>query len=311
MAPEHTIGWVGTGRMGSAMAQRLVRAGCDVAVFNRTRAKLDALVAEGAKAVDSLAELATREIVFASLGSSEDLLEVLFADGGILRQEAAPRIIVDCSTVSSDASADARARADERGTTLLAAPVSGNPRVVGAGRLTIAVSGSRAAFDEVAPYIELLGAGVTYVGDAEVARLVKLCHNLFLGVTIQSLIEVTLLAEKGGVRREDFLSFLNASVMGSLFSRYKTPALVNLDFEPSFTTKLLRKDFDLGLAAGRQLGVPMPVAALVHQIVQAGVGEGIGDIDFAALISVAARSAALELVSEDAQVTDGLEPDGA
>jgi 3-hydroxyisobutyrate dehydrogenase-like beta-hydroxyacid dehydrogenase len=234
-AIEHTIGWIGTGRMGTAMALRLVRGGCDLAVYNRTRSKLDVLVEAGAKAVDSLGELASRQIVFITVGSSEDLLEVLAGEGGLLRQAEAPAIIVDCSTVSTDASAEARAIAAERGTALLAAPVSGNPKVVKAGKLTVAASGPREAFETADPYLRLLGAGVTYVGDGEVARLVKICHNLFLGVVIESLIEIVILAEKGGVRRQDFLAFLNDSVMGSLFTKYKSPAIVNLDFAPTFS----------------------------------------------------------------------------
>ena len=305
----HSIGWVGTGRMGSAMVQRLLRHGCDVAVYNRTRSKLDALVADGAKPVDSVADLGPRQVVFLTVGSSEDLLEVLSGPEGLLSGETVPAIIVDCSTVSSEASAEARRQADLRGTKLLAAPVSGNPKVVKAGKLTIAVSGPREAFDEVMPYLEMLGAGVTYVGDGEVARLVKLCHNLMLGVVIECLIEITLLAEKGGVRRQDLLAFINDSVMGSLFTRYKSPALVNLDFAPTFTTKLLRKDFDLALAAGRDLEVPLPLAATVHQLIQAGIGEGVGDVDFAALVTVAARGAAMSLVSENSAVADGLAPE--
>ncbi len=310
MLVDHTIGWIGAGRMGSAMAARLVNAGNDVTVYNRTRAKLDPLVALGAKAAESVAELATRDIVIITVAGSDDFLEVLGAEGGVLRQESAPRIIVDCSTVSAEASAEARELAAGRGAALLAAPVSGNPKVVASGRLTMAVSGPRAAFEEARPYLETIGSGVTYVGEGEVARLVKLCHNLLLGVVIQSLAEITVLAEKGGVRRQDLLAFLNDSVMGSTFSRYKTPALVNLDFKPTFTTKLLRKDFDLGLSAARAMEVPMPVAALVHQLVQIGVGEGIGDVDFAALVELVARAAGLELVSENVEVDDGLHGGG-
>ena len=310
MTEEHMIGWIGAGRMGSAMAARLVRAGHDVAVYNRTRSKVDPLVEIGAKAVDAVADLAGRDVVVLAVAGSEDFLEVLGGDGGLLRQSDAPKIVVDCSTVSAEASAEGRALAESRGCALLAAPVSGNPKVVSSGRLTMAVSGPRAAFDEVRGYLETICAGVTYVGEGEVARLVKLCHNLLLGVVIQSLAEITVLAERGGVRRQDFLAFLNDSVMGSMFSRYKTPALVNLDFKPTFTTKLLRKDFDLGLAAARALEVPMPVAGAVHQLVQAGVGAGYGDVDFAALINLVARGAGYDLESEDTPVDDGLHPVG-
>jgi 3-hydroxyisobutyrate dehydrogenase-like beta-hydroxyacid dehydrogenase len=224
-----------------------------------------------------------------------------------MSQDAVPSILVDCSTISADASAHVRQRVAARGAELLAAPVMGNPRVARAGKLTLAVSGSRAAFDAAEPYLNLLGAGATYVGEGELARIVKLCHNLLLGTVAQSMAEITILAQKSGVAREAFLACINSSVMGSLFTRYKTPALVNLDFTPTFTATLLRKDFDLGLAAAREREVPLPVASVVHQIVQSLVGRGYGDLDFAALLELEAQSAGLDLVSEEAEVSDGLE----
>jgi 3-hydroxyisobutyrate dehydrogenase len=220
----------------------------------------------------------------------------------------APSVVVDCSTISAEASRQVRERLESRGTALLAAPVMGNPRVVGAGRLTLAVSGPQAAFEAARPYLDMLGSRVTYIGQGELARTVKLCHNLFLGVVIQSLAEITVLAEKSGVTREAFLTCLNSSVMGSAFTTYKTPALVNLDFQPTFTGPLLRKDFDLGMAAAREREVPMPVASLVHQLVQGLVGQGLGEEDFATLIRLQAQAAGLELVSEDADISDGLDP---
>jgi 3-hydroxyisobutyrate dehydrogenase-like beta-hydroxyacid dehydrogenase len=204
-----------------------------------------------------------------------------------------------------------RERLAEKGTTLLAAPVMGNPRVAAAGRLTLAVSGPRDAFETARPYLDLLGSGATYVGEGELARIVKICHNLFLGVVTQSLAEVTVLAQKSGISRETFLSCLNNSVMGSTFTRYKSPAFVNLDFHPTFTATLLRKDFDLGLAAGRQLEVPLPVASLVQQLIGGLIGAGYRDQDFAALLELAAASAGMTLTSENAEITDGLEPPGA
>jgi 3-hydroxyisobutyrate dehydrogenase len=215
---------------------------------------------------------------------------------------------VDCSTVSPEVSEQVRAELARRNCHFLAAPVMGNPKVASVGRLTFAVSGDRAAFDATRPFLDLLGAGATYVGEGELARTVKLCHNLFLGSVIQSLAEVTVLAQKAGVSRQDFLACINDSVMGSTFTRYKTPALVNLDFHATFTSTLLRKDFDLGLALAREHEVPMPVAAVVHQIVQSLVGHGHGEQDFATVIELAASSAGLQLTSEHAEIDDGLEP---
>jgi 3-hydroxyisobutyrate dehydrogenase len=293
--------------MGSAMAIRLLAAGHPVVAYNRTASKLDPLVAAGASRAHSISDLRDLEVVFTTVASSEDLLEVTAGEGGLLTGDTVPRIIVDASTVSPEASAECRAKAAERGCELLAAPVSGNPKVAAAGRLTFAVSGSRSAFEEVEHYFEAIGAGATFVGAGELARLVKLCHNLFLGATIQSLVESTLLAEKGGVAREDFLGYMNRSVLGSTFSAYKTPALVNLEFHPTFTSKLLRKDFDLGLSAARDLEVPMPVAAVVAQIIATLVGAGYGDDDFAALIALQAEPAGIDLKSEHASVSDGLD----
>ncbi|HZX93707.1 MAG TPA: NAD-binding protein, partial [Myxococcales bacterium] len=189
----------------------------------------------------------------------------------------------------------------------LAAPVSGNGKVVKAGRLSLVVSGSRAAFDEALPYLEALGEGVSYVGEGELARTVKICHNVFLGVIAQSLAEITVLAEKAGVPRHAFLDFINKSVLGSTFTRYKTPAFVNLDFAPTFTPVLLRKDLDLGLAAARSLEVPMPLAAAVREIVQGLIGNGYVDCDFAALLELEAKAAHLPLRPENVPVSDGLE----
>jgi len=153
----------------------------------------------------------------------------------------------------------------------------------------------------------MAGGGVTYVGDGERARLVKVCHNLMLGIVAQTLAEILVLAEKGGVSRADLMEFLNNSVLGSTFTRYKTPAYVNLDFTPTFTPELLLKDFDLGHEAARELGVPMPVASAAQQVVQALIGNGYTDVDFAALIELQAKASALELEPESAEVSDGLE----
>ena len=222
---KHTLGWVGAGgRMGFAMAKRLLAAGHDVSVFNRTRSKVEPLAEHGAKIVDSLRELRGLDIVFTTVSASDDLVAVCLGADGLLDADGSPRLIVDCSSVSEEASSRVREAAAKLGTAMLAAPVSGNAKVVAAGKLTIVASGPRQAFDMAEPYLRALGVGVTYVGEGELARMVKICHNLLLGVVAQSLAEITVLAEKGGVKRSAFLEFINNSVMGSQFSRYKTPA---------------------------------------------------------------------------------------
>ena len=302
-----SVGWIGTGRMGAAMATRLARAGARLTAWNRTKAKAEPLAEHGCTIADTIAELRNLDVVFTMVSTPADLEQVLLGDGGLLADpDNVPDIVVDCSTVSTESSEAMREACTERGVAFLAAPVSGNGRVVKAGGLSLVVSGPEDTYDVVAPLLEQIGKSVTYVGEGDVARLVKICHNLMLGVVTQCMAEITVLAEKGGVPRAAFLEFLNNSVMGSVFTTYKSPAFVNLDYTPTFTPVLLRKDFDLGLAAARQLDVPMPVAATTAQLVQASVSSGRLDEDFAILLDLQAASSALELKPENVVVDDGL-----
>ena len=307
---EHRLGWIGTGRMGFELVVRLLNAGCDVAVWNRTRAKAEPLASLGAVLVDSPAELADRDIVVTMVSSSEVFTEVLLGADGVLSVEGvAPKLVIDSSTISTEASNQVRVELQKAGGELLAAPVSGSPKVVRSGRLGVVVSGPRGAYEMAAPYLEHFGATVTYVGGGDRARLVKICHNLLLGVVTQMLAETAVLAEKAGIARSDYLEFINGSVMGSVFTRYKTPGLVNLDYTATFTGHLLRKDFELGLQAARELDVPLPTSALVHQLVVALIGHGRGDDDFSRLLEMTARGAGLDLQSEDDDaLSDGLTP---
>ncbi len=307
MLKKHTVGWIGTGRMGYAMASRLLKAGADVSIFNRTRAKAEPLEEFGGKIVDSPANLADRDIVFTMVGGPDDFEAVTLGPDGVLsRMDRTPSLLIDCTSISTESAAKVSAAAAKIGTKMLNAPVSGNAKVVSAGRLSIVASGAREAFNESLPYLEVLGEGVSYVGEGELARMVKICHNIFLGVVTQSLAEITVLAEKGGVQRHAFLDFINKSVMGSTFSRYKTPAYVNLDFTPTFTPTLLKKDMDLGLSAARDLEVPLPVATVVREIIQTLIGNGYTDCDFAALLELEAKGANLDLKPENVEVDSGL-----
>ncbi len=304
------IGWLGTGRMGFELAIRLLNSGHDLKVWNRTRDKAEPLASLGATVVDRPSELADCDIVFTIVSSSDVFKEVILGDDGLLSVEGSiPSLVVDSSTISMPASEHVRTEAAKVGCELLAAPVSGSPKVIKSGRLGVVVSGPRESFELARPYLELFGKTVTYVGEGERARLVKICHNLILGVVTQILAETTMLAEKAGISRYDYLEFINGSVMGSVFSQYKTPGIVNLDYTPTFTGHLLRKDFELGLEAARELDVPLPSSAQVHQMVVDMIGNGLGDEDFSRLFEMAARGSGIQLESENRDdVTDGLDP---
>jgi 3-hydroxyisobutyrate dehydrogenase len=297
------IGWIGTGRMGYEMAAHLAKGGADVLAWNRTRAKAQPLAAHGAKVAADVVELASRDIVFCMVSTWDDVKEVMTK---LLAGANKPRIVIECSSISLEGSQELREMLSARGIEYLAAPVSGNAKVIKAGRLSFVCSGPRAAFDQALPYLEMIGPAASYVGEGELARIVKICHNVFLGVVTQSLAEITVLAQKAGVPRHAFLDFMNQSVMGSTFSRYKTPAFVNLDFKVTFTPHLLRKDLDLGLDAARRFEVPMPLAAITRDLVQSLIGRGWTEQDFATLLLQQAQASGIELEPENVDVKDGL-----
>jgi 3-hydroxyisobutyrate dehydrogenase-like beta-hydroxyacid dehydrogenase len=300
------IGWIGAGRMGFEMARRLAKGGCDIAVWNRTRAKAEPLAKDGAKIVDSLKDLAGCDIVFCMVSTYDDVKEVVAGPKGLLSGSAKPRMVVECSSISLEGSADLRKILAAKGVELLSAPVSGNAKVIKAGKLTFVVSGPKAAYEDAAPYLALMGQGSSYVGEGELSRIVKICHNVMLGVVTQCMAEITVLAEKAGVPRHAFLDFLNKSVMGSTFTRYKAPAFVNLDFHVTFTPYLLRKDLDLGLEAGRRFEVPMPLASITRDIIQSMMGKGMTEEDFSTLLVQQAQASSLALKPENVAVGDGL-----
>jgi 3-hydroxyisobutyrate dehydrogenase len=314
---KQKIGWIGAGRMGIPMAERLIKGGYDVAIWNRTRAKAEPLAKIGGKIVDRLADLKNVDVLFSIVATGKDVQEVLYGKNGVYSHGGrVPPTVVDCSTIAVEESAAIRARLAELGAAFVAAPMSGNAKVIKAGKASAVVSGPEAACKAVTPLIETFAQrGVSYVGEGELARVCKIAHNVMLGVVIENLIEITLLTNKMGVPRHAFLAFLNNSAMGSMFTRYKSPALVNLDWTTTFTPELLRKDLDLGLELGRETDVPLPVTAAAREVLQSHFGaatlqknpQEYLQKDFSALAETMALAAGMTLESENQNVPTGLE----
>ena len=315
---KQTIGWIGMGRMGYAMAEWLLKAGYDVTIWNRTKAKAEPLTKLGGKVVDKLSDLSGVDVLFCIVSAGKDVKEVLFGPNGVAPggKGKMPKIVVDCSTISVDDSVDIREQLTALGAEFVACPVSGNAKVINAGKLSAVASGPEAAFRKVEDMVlKFAPNGVSYVGDGELARICKIAHNVMLGVVIQNLIEITLLSNKMGVPREAFLRFMSNSVMGSMFTRYKSPALVNLDWTTTFTPELLLKDLDLGLELGREWKVPMPVTATTREIMQGHIGNAILQADpkaylekdFATLMETMAAASGMKIESEKKNVPTGLE----
>jgi 3-hydroxyisobutyrate dehydrogenase len=312
------IGWVGMGRMGYPMAERLLDAGHDVSIWNRTKSKAEPLAKKGGKVVDKLSDLAGVDVLFSIVSTGKDVKDVYFGNDGVLSAAngKVPGVFVDCSTIAVEESAEIRQHLKARGADFIASPVSGNAKVIKAGKLSAVASGPEPAFRNVEPLIQTFAPnGVSYVGEGELARVCKIAHNVMLGVVIENLIEITLLANKMGVPRHAFLSFMNNSVMGSMFTRYKSPALVNLDWTTTFTPELLRKDLDLGLELGRENDVPMPVTAATREMLETHFGvatlkpnpDEYLQKDFAALAETMALMSGMKLEPENKKVPTGLE----
>jgi 3-hydroxyisobutyrate dehydrogenase len=303
------VGWIGLGRMGEAMVRRLLEAGHAVAVWNRTAAKAEPLRASGARPVAEKRTLAACAAIFTMVSTTDDLKDVLFGPTGLATGPARPSLVIDCSSISQEGSAEIRARLEEAGIGYLCAPVSGNAKVCRAGKLSVVASGPKPLYDQALPWLAALGRSTLWVGEGELARIWKIAHNTFFGVIIQSLCEITVLAEKAGIPRHVFLESINSSVLGSMYTRYKTPVLVNLTFDQvTFTPKLLLKDMDLGLGAAHAHGVAMPSAAASRESIASLVGRGYDHVDFAVLLMEIARNSGLEPKPENVAVSDGISP---
>jgi 3-hydroxyisobutyrate dehydrogenase-like beta-hydroxyacid dehydrogenase len=297
--PRAKLGWMGIGRMGYAMARRLGEAGADIAVYNRSPEKARPLAQYGVKLAESPRELAACDIVFTMLSTGDVVEEALFGPGGLLAGTAGrPKLVVDCSSISLEVSACIRSRCKEAGVGFLAAPISGNPHVVEEGMASFVVSGEAGDFEGVRPFLLAIGKSATYAGAGELARVAKICHNVWLGALTQSLAEVVVLAQKAGMTRAAFLEFLNGSALGSTYTRVKTPHWVALDFKATFTPALMRKDMDLGIDLAHELGASLPLATMTRDMLQSLINRGVVEEDFSALLLQQAEASGLKLEKE-------------
>ena len=297
-----TIAWLGLGRMGTVMAGRLLDAGFEVGVWNRTASRADPLVERGARRIESIADASSFDIAFSMVLDDAALGGIHDADRGLSSTPGTDRRLstwIDGSTVSIEAATRAADAAHAAGVAYVSAPVSGNPAVVESGRAIFAASGDTAGLDAADPVLAALGRATYRIGGGTEANVVKLATNALLAITMQSLAEVTVLGDKAGVSRAALMAFINDSAVGSPFSAYKTKSIVELDFTPTFTAEGQRKDIRLALALARRLEMPMPVLSTTEvaysRLVSSGLGEG---RDIAALILGVAADAGHTLEPE-------------
>jgi 3-hydroxyisobutyrate dehydrogenase len=298
MRTYETVSWFGYGRMGEPMVDRLLAADVPVQVWNRSPWRLEPLRTSGATVLRSGAE-ATAPAMFSMLANDDALDALVDSADGPLKSPTPPSVWVDCSTVSVRASLRAAVAARGAGTAFVCAPVSGNPNVVRAGKLTLVVSGEQQAVRRVQPLLDLIGPSTHRVGAGHEARVVKLCTNAVLASLTNVLAEVLVVGEKAGVSRGDLMRFINDSVMASPFTRMKTGAFVGLELAPTFPPEGLHKDVRLMLDTAADHQVAMPTVSAAEQALTRLIHSGIGrDMDFAALLLQAAHEAGLEVKPE-------------
>jgi 3-hydroxyisobutyrate dehydrogenase len=276
----------GLGLMGTPIARRLLAAGHEVAVWNRTAVRAEPLAAEGAAVAGSPAALwQGADVCITMLLDDEALRAVVFGDGGLLPPPPGDgRVLVDMSTVSPGVSAEVGAAAAEAGVAFLRAPVSGNPSVVEAGNLGIVVSGPREAFERLEGLFRDIGPNVFYVGGGDEARIMKLALNLVVAGTAELMAEALNLGEQHGLDRATVLEVMSRSAVGSPFVKYKTAALVAEDYSTTFSTSTMYKDLLLALAAAHEVDLALPVTGLVRQLLLEAISDGHGDDDFIVLV---------------------------
>jgi 3-hydroxyisobutyrate dehydrogenase-like beta-hydroxyacid dehydrogenase len=272
---------IGLGNMGAAFAERLLDAGYDLVVHNRSRGKADALADRGATVAGSPEELAARvDVVLTSL-PDDDALESVTA--AALPAARPGSVLADLSTVSPGASARVAALADDASVAYLRAPVSGNPSVVRAGNLSFIVSGPPAALERAEPVLRAIGPTIHVVGEGEQARVVKLAINLVVAGLAELMAEALVLAEASGVSRGALLETMADSAAGAPFVKYKTEPLLRDDYSATFTTRLMEKDVDLMLEAAEAAGVRLPLTEEMKGLLRSAVDAGHADEDFMAL----------------------------
>jgi 3-hydroxyisobutyrate dehydrogenase-like beta-hydroxyacid dehydrogenase len=267
--------------MGTAMAERLLDAGYELLVYNRTPEKAGALAERRAAVAKTVAELVEEvDVVLTSLANDEAFEDVA---ASVVAAARPGTVFVDTSTVSPAVSARVASLAETASVRYLRAPVSGNPTVVRAGNLSFIVSGEQETLVHVEPVLRAIGPTIHHVGEAEQARVVKLAINLMIAGLAQLMSEALVLGEAAGVSRASLLEVMGSSAVGAPFVKYKTEPLLRDDFSATFTTALMEKDVDLVLAVAEEVGVELPLAGELKALLLSAIEAGYAEDDFMSL----------------------------
>lgn len=289
------LGFIGVGLMGSRMGKRLLAAGHTLVVCDTSAENRDAMVALGATAVDSPAELGkVVDVIFSIVPNASVLKAIVSGPGGLAETATANTVLIDMSTVDPDSSAQVAQAMEEKGGQLLRMTVSGSTEFAENGTLSLMVSGNRALFDAYLPVLEIIGNRQHYVGDKEQSRYVKICVNMMIGTSIQMIAESLVLGEKAGIEWQTLLNCILDSAAASPIIKSKGDMYRNKDFTPMCSGVTLEKDMDLALTLGKEHGVSLPLTAISRQYYTAMKAFGIEQEDYAAVLTVNEKMAGIE-----------------
>ncbi len=283
------VGFIGLGLMGKPMAHNLLKHGFPVVVHNRSRGAVDELLAAGATAAGSPAEIARRTTrVITMLPDSPDVEQVLLGAGGVFSALQPGTIIIDCSSIDPSAARRLAARAKELGATMIDAPVSGGQIGAVDGTLSIMAGGDESAFNAVKPILDAMGNPdkVIRIGDSGSGQLCKVCNQMMIGATLAALGEIFALARKAGVDPAKVRQALLGGFAASRVLEVHGQRILDGNYTPGFRAALYAKDYRIASTATREHDVPAPVAAVVQQLVTAMIVAGKGDQDYSALATV-------------------------
>lgn len=291
-----SIGFIGLGIMGRGMARNLLNAGFPVRVWNRTQSRVDTLVEAGATAGDSPADVARHsEIIVVCVSDTPDVEAVVLGENGVIHGAQAGSLVIDCSTISPQATREIAAQLNERGVHMLDAPISGGSEGAANGTLSIMVGGDSEQFERARPIFEAMGKTITHVGAQGAGQTVKLVNQVLVVGTMQAVSEALLLAEAGGLDLQRTLDAVTGGAAGSWMLSNRGPQVIERDWRPGFTIDLQQKDLRLVLEAADQLAIPLPATALIFQLYRTLQRQGLGDEGNHALVKALELMAGVEI----------------
>ncbi|KAF3450594.1 hypothetical protein FNV43_RR06683 [Rhamnella rubrinervis] len=279
------IGFLGIGIMGSPMAQNLLKAGCDVTVWNRTKSKCDPLISLGAEYKSSPEEVAAScDVTFAMLADPESAVDVACGKYGVVSGMSPGKGYVDVSTVDVETSKFISGHIKTTGALFLEAPVSGSKKPAEDGQLIFLAAGDRSLYETVSPLLDIMGKSRFYLGDVGNGAAMKLVVNMIMGSMMASFSEGLLLSEKVGLDPNVLVEVVSQGAISAPMYSMKGPSMVQSRYPTAFPLKHQQKDLRLALGLAESVSQPIPIAAAANELYKVAKSHGLSDQDFSAVI---------------------------